>query len=79
MTYSDGLLEYPIDGEGREVEVVHPKLKFSSPGETDYYRIYPHCPYDLGVRLEKIKGSLYKCPGCGGYFSVSKEEVNNHS
>jgi hypothetical protein len=42
MTYSDGQLEYPIDAEGREVEVVHPKLNLvhlAKPTITEYILI----------------------------------------
>jgi hypothetical protein len=73
MTYHTIDGEFEIDINGNEVPVRRPLLTIPNIiNEIDPYNEYGHCPYDLGVRLIKIKGSLHRCPICGGYFSVSK-------
>ena len=75
MIYHTADGEFEIDINGDEVPVKRPKLIIpnSSSGELDPYDEYGHCPYDLGVRLEKIKGALHRCSKCGSYFNVSKK------
>ena len=40
----------------------------------DPYQEYGQCPYDLGVSLIKIKGSLHRCPSCGGHILCLETE-----
>ncbi|MGB7952338.1 MAG: hypothetical protein WCF23_00030 [Candidatus Nitrosopolaris sp.] len=75
MTYigPDGE-QYEIDIFGNKVAVKRPQFLITIPNSApvEPYDEYGHCPYDLGIRLIKIKGSLHRCPSCGGYFSVAK-------